>query len=128
MQESDDPEGRMTIFVFGSNLAGRHGAGSALEALRRHGAEPGVGFGRTGQAYAIPTKGHRLERLSLYVISGYVDAFIRYAVAHPELTFDVVEIGCGLAGYKPTQIAPLFLACPRNVILSSRFRQVLDND
>jgi len=102
------------IFVFGSNLAGRHGRGAAEFALKRHGAIYGQGIGRQGDSYAIPTKGHQLEVLSLDVIKGYVDEFLDYAQAHPELLFKVTAIGTGLAGYKHYQIAPMFKDAPDN--------------
>lgn len=98
------------IFVFGSNLAGRHGRGSALEARRHWGAVYGVGRGRTGRAYAIPTKGYAMEVLPLHEIQGYVDEFIQYVEKHSSnlYYFKVVKIGCGLAGYKESDIIPMF--------------------
>lgn len=106
-----------TIFVFASNLAGRHGAGSALEARRFYGAQLGVGEGRTGNAYAIPTKDANLKSLPLKEIERAVDDFKKYAAVYPNLRFRVVKIGCGLAGYEEKQIAPMFLNCPANVFL-----------
>lgn len=102
------------IFVFGSNLAGRHGAGAAKCAHEQHGAQYGVGVGRTGSAYAIPTKDAMLKTLPLTDIGGYVGDFIRYTEMHPELTFKVTRVGCGLAGYQDEQIAPMFVSAPGN--------------
>jgi hypothetical protein len=119
---------RPTIFVFGSNLAGRHGAGSALHAWHFHGAEYGVGKGRTGGAYAIPTKDRNFRVLPLSTIALEVISFLEYAHQHPELTFHVVPIGCGLAGYKPTQIAPFFANAPGNCELPEDFLQELKRD
>ena len=93
------------IFVFGSNLAGFHGGGAARIAYEQFGAEWGVGVGRTGQCYAIPTMQGGVE-----TIRPYVNEFIRYAEQHPELTFLVTRIGCGIAGFTDEQIAPLFAA------------------
>ena len=107
--------------MFGSNLAGIHGAGAVL-AARQHGAIYGVGFGRQGDSYAIPTKDRQLRPLSLTEISAYVARFIQYAEAHPELTFNVTRIGCGLAGYKDNQIAPLFVGAPNNCHLPEGWR------
>lgn len=112
------------IFVFGSNRAGRHGKGAALAARREWGAEYGVGEGRTGDAYAIPTKGYYLERLSLRDIQKHVDNFIDYAWKHPELTFFVTRIGCGLAGYKDHEIAPMFLGVPENCKLPKEWNEI----
>lgn len=102
------------VFVFGSNLAGRHGKGAALAARRLWGAEYGVGVGPTGNAYAIPTKDERLRPLHIDVIAGYVDAFKTYARAHPQVFFRVTRVGCGLAGYKDSDIAPMFKDAPAN--------------
>lgn len=116
------------IFVFGSNLAGRHGKGSAQEALLNHGAEYGVGWGRQGNSYAIPTKGYApapgkpMPILPLPMIEYFVRGFIAHALANPSDTFTVVAIGCGLAGYKPTDIAPMFNGAPGNVKLPYEFQ------
>lgn len=92
------------IFVFGSNEAGRHGAGAA-----KWGAKYGQGEGLQGLTYAIPTKDHNIRTLPLEKIDIYVARFFSFALAHSGLTFLVTPIGCGLAGYKPEDIAPLFL-------------------
>jgi hypothetical protein len=109
------------VFVFGSNLAGRHGAGSAKTARAVYGAQYGVGVGPTGSSYAIPTKDAHLKVLPLDQIAGHVKAFIEYARLHEELSFDVVAIGCGLAGFRPKQIAPMFEGAPDNVHLPEEF-------
>lgn len=110
------------VFVFGSNLAGRHGRGSAAHARRYYGAQYGVGRGPTGKSYAIPTKDANLQTLSLAVIAEHVAEFVDYAAAHSSTRFRVVAIGCGLAGYKPEQIAPMFAGVTSNVILPHEFR------
>ena len=102
------------IFVFGSNLAGRHEAGAALHALREYGAIAYEGSGRMGHSYAIPTKDRRLNPLPLPSIGFFVLGFIEYAEAHPELQFLVTRIGCGLAGYKDEDMAPMFADAPSN--------------
>jgi|GEM_PF-1410731 len=114
------------VFVFGSNLAGRHGAGAALFAKRHRGAIYGQGVGRQGNSYAIPTKDARLRTLPLSTIAfPYVWAFLEYARMHPRTTFQLTPIGCGLAGYKPEQIAPMFKDAPPNVILPAEFTAAL---
>jgi hypothetical protein len=105
------------IFVFGSNLAGRHGKGAAKDAVREWGAQYSVGIGRTGEAYAIPTKDRNLNTLPLKEINLYVDDFLHYAKSHPDLEFFVTRIGCGLAGYTEEQIKPMFMNSPLNCIL-----------
>jgi hypothetical protein len=96
------------IFVFGSNLAGRHGKGSAKRARIKYGAKYGIGKGRTGRAYAIPTKDKNFKPLPLSRIQYYVSKFFHYAYNHPEYRYKVVKIGCGLAGYSEKQIKPMF--------------------
>ena len=91
------------IFVFGSNLAGMHGGGAARTARLYFGAVLGNGDGPQGQSYAIPTMQGGVE-----TIQPYVDKFVSYAKAHPEQTFLVTPIGCGIAGFTPDDIAPLF--------------------
>ncbi len=91
------------IFVFGSNLAGAHGGGAARLAYERFGAVMGQGVGLQGQSYAIPTM-----QGGPNTIRPYVEEFIAFAKEHPELTFLVTRIGCGIAGFTPTEIAPLF--------------------
>ena len=105
------------VFVFGSNRAGRHGAGAALYARKHHGATIGVGEGLQGNSYGIPTKDKNLLTLSLDDIAGHVRKFIAFAREHPELEFDVTRVGCGLAGYTDARIAPLFYNIPANCVL-----------
>lgn len=111
------------IFVFGSNLAGRHGKGAALDALRHHGAKYGQGQGLQGNSYAIPTKDDTLRPLTLAKIEGHVGKFIQFAYEHTEMTFNLTRIGCGLAGYKDEKIGPMFSTAPKNVILPKEWEQ-----
>ena len=90
-------------FVFGSNLSGLHGGGAANYAFRHFGAVMGCSVGFRGQSYAIPTMQGGVE-----TIKPYVDEFIAFAREHPELFFYVTRIGCGIAGFKDKEIAPLF--------------------
>ena len=113
------------VFVFGSNLAGRHGKGAALWARHRRGAIYRRGVGPQENAYAIPTKNRELKVLPLDAIRSYVAAFLDYARRRADLRFEVTPIGCGLAGYRPHQIAPMFAGAPPNVILPDAFRAVL---
>jgi hypothetical protein len=113
------------IFVFGSNLAGRHGKGAALFAKEHHGAIYGKGWGRQGNSYGIPTKGYKLEVLPLTEIEKYVTIFLQYANDHRELIFKLTPIGCGLAGYLPEEIAPFFKGAPENVHLPKEFQEVI---
>jgi hypothetical protein len=112
----------MDIFVFGSNLAGRHGKGAALFAKQNHGAIYGVGWGIQGNSYGIPTKDGELRTMPLSAIEGGVQRFIDFAVRHPSWTFNVTRIGCGLAGYTDAQIAPMFRYAPINCNLPQGWR------
>lgn len=109
------------VFVFGSNLAGRHGKGAAKTALK-WGAAYGTGTGRQGKTYAIPTKDHEIKTLDLWRIKFHVMDFLCYAMRHPELQFLVTPIGCGLAGYRPSQIKNFFDNAPPNVVLPPEFK------
>ena len=112
----------MNIFVFGSNLAGRHGKGAALFARYNHGAIYGRGVGLQGQSYAIPTKDEHLRTLPLHVIEPYVSDFLAFAKEHSWMKFNVTRIGCGLAGYTDHQIAPMFKGAPTNCVLPEGWR------
>lgn len=111
------------IFVFGSNLAGRHGAGAARHAVERHGAVTGVGHGITGSSYAIPTKNGALRPLSLGNISVYVKRFLKYAADNEDLNFIITPVGTGLAGYKISDIGPMFTELPANCTLSNTWKK-----
>jgi hypothetical protein len=110
------------VFVFGSNLAGAHGGGAAAAAHMFFGAVWGQGVGLQGQSYAIPTMQGGVE-----TIKPYVDDFIRFALEHPEKRFLVTPIGCGIAGFTPEEIAPLFhgVVNLENVSLPESFWKVL---
>lgn len=110
------------IWVFGSNLAGRHGAGAAEVARLQFGAEYGVGHGPTGRAYGIPTKSGNLKVLSYQQIQKSVEEFLSYARSHPEMRFFVTRIGCELAGFKDAQIGPLFAKAPLNCSLPKEWK------
>lgn len=107
---------RVPVFVFGSNLAGRHGKGAALWARQHRGAIYGQGHGIQGDSYAIPTKGWKLETLPLWMIEGFVDEFLVFTRKYWMRQFQLTPIGCGLAGYSREQIEPMFAAAPANVL------------
>ena len=106
------------VFVFGSNLAGMHGGGAAWVAFQKFGAVMGCGVGLRGQSYAIPTMQGGVE-----TIKPYVDEFIAFAKSRPDLFFYVTRIGCGIAGFRDREIAPLFTAAREvvNVCLPKSF-------
>lgn len=114
-----------SIFVFGSNEAGRHGAGAALFAKENHGAVYGQGFGLQGSSFAIPTKGKKLEVLSLEQIQSYINMFLDFASTHTDLCFLVTPIGTGLAGYNREDIMRLFRKAnfnvPSNVVFTKEW-------
>ncbi|MCQ2145971.1 MAG: hypothetical protein MJZ16_00475 [Bacteroidales bacterium] len=111
------------IFVFGSNLQGMHMGGAAAFAAEHFGAIMGQGVGLQGQSYAIPTMQGGVD-----TIKPYVDEFLKFAEAHQEMKFYVTAIGCGIAGFTPRQIAPLFVDAIRlqNVYLPDEFWGVIN--
>ena len=120
----------MDIFVFGSNKLGIHGAGAAKHARFNYGAVLGIGIGRTGNAYAIPTKlvptGEK-RQMKLEDIQVSVNEFITYAEANPTLRFIVTRVGCGLAGYKMEEIAPMFLKAPSNCVFEQDWMEYMSD-
>lgn len=117
-----------SIFVFGSNTAGRHGAGAARTALSRFGAIYGQGFGLQGSSYAIPTKDQVLRVLPLNIIENYVNEFKNFAQNNNQLEFNVTRIGTGLAGYTDKDIAPLFINSPKNCIFDIGWEEYLGKE
>lgn len=117
------PQGH--IFVFGSNLMGVHGRGAARTARTVYGATLGIGSGRTGRAYAIPTKDRKLQPLPLNDIERHVLRFIAFAADHSDTAFYVTPIGTGLAGYTHAEIAPLFKSAPDNCYFIEDWRPYL---
>lgn len=129
---TNQPESRVTpnnisrlaaneVFVFGSNEKGLHYGGAAKTAYERFGAVMGEGVGLHGMSYAIPSMG------GLTIMGEHVKDFCDFAKAHPEKHFFVTEIGCGIAGYNPSDVAPLFEDCLdlENVSLPSSFWECL---
>lgn len=110
------------VFVFGSNLVGFHGGGAARAAMNLFGAVWGQGVGLQGQSYAIPTMQGGVE-----TIKPYVDEFVRFADSRPDLYFYVTRIGCGIAGFRDEDIAPLFkdALSLANVALPKTFYDIL---
>lgn len=114
------------VFVFGSNLAGIHGAGAAKQAIR-YGAKYGHGIGQYGNTYAIPTKDYDIKTLPLESIKAYVDRFKRITLAHPDVKFFVTRVGCGLAGYSDREIAPMFKGCSSNCSFPQQWAPFLED-
>lgn len=112
------------VFVFGSNLKGMHGGGAAYAAYKKFGAIMGQGVGLQGQSYAIPTMQGGVE-----TIKPYVDEFVEFARQHKELFFYVTRIGCGIAGFKDEEIAPLFAKAVYvgNICLPMSFASLLND-
>jgi len=110
------------VFVFGSNLMGQHGGGAAFYAMRHFGAIWGQGVGLQGQSYGIPTMQGGVE-----TIVPYVEEFIAFAATRPDLTFLVTRIGCGIAGFRDEEIAPLFKEAleAENIVLPKSFVTLL---
>lgn len=107
MQLDDD-----MIFVFGSNELGIHGGGAAKVAREQYGAILHQGFGLQGQSWGIPTchlpVGQPGWELPFDTVAYYVRCFVEDAKRRSTQKFKITRIGCGLAGWKDEQIAPLF--------------------
>lgn len=116
---------RNEIFVFGSDLDGNHIRGAALQAFQKFGAQQGQGDGLQGKSYAIPTMMNSIE-----AIIPYINKFIKFANNKPCDKFLVTKIGCGLAGFSPTQIAPLFVKAidVPNIYLPRQFWEIIFED
>ena len=108
------------VFVFGSNAPGAHGGGAARFALDRFGAVWGQSEGLQGQSYGIDTMS------GLEVFKDQAARFVEFAQQHPELRFLVTEVGCGIAGYQPGEVARFFRGVPGNVVLPEAFARVLE--
>lgn len=117
-----------TVFVFGSNLAGQHDSGAARVAAQHFEAVTGVGRGWAGQTFAIPTLNEHLQQMPLSQIEHYVDDFKIYAKNHPKIKYFLTALGCGIAGYKVSEIAPLFKGIHSNVIFPESFRPYIEED
>lgn len=117
------------IFVFGSNLAGRHIKGTALRAYQEHGAIYGEGMGLQGNSYAIPVRDEEFAALPLIKIQKYINQFIRFAELNPNLEFEVSRLGCGetAIGYEDEDIAPMMTNAPMNCILPVGWRSINQN-
>ena len=112
------------LFVFGSNESGIHGAGAAKAAMSK-GAIYGHSYGQAGDTWAIPTKDRDIKTMPLERIQKYVTGFLAYADGHPNLNFQVTRIGCGLAGYKDKDIAPMFVGAPKNCTFDEKWKPFL---
>ncbi|ESK56596.1 A1S_2505 family phage non-structural protein [Acinetobacter tjernbergiae] len=117
-----------TVFVFGSNLAGIHDSGAARVAAQHFAAVKGVGRGWAGQSFAIPTLNEHIQQMPLSQIEHYVDDFKVYAKHHPKMKYFLTALGCGIAGYKVSEIAPLFKGIHPNVIFPESFRPYIEAD
>jgi hypothetical protein len=116
------------IFVFGSNIAGIHGAGAAKVAKEKFKAKVGHGFGWVSKsAFAIPTKDDKIKSLTIALISKHVEWFKEIVAKHPDEIFWVTRVGCGLAGYTDDDIAPLFVGSPSNCNFAIEWKPYLEN-
>jgi len=114
------------VFVFGSNMAGTHAGGAAKIALQHFGATRGVGRGWAGQSFAIPTMNEHLQQMPLSQIEYYIDDFKIYVKNHAQTIFFITAVGCGVAGYKVEEIAPMFKGIAHNVIFPESFRPFVE--
>lgn len=120
------PFGATDIFVFGSNLSGIHGAGAARAAFETYGAVWGQGTGLHGRSYALPTKDEHIITLGVKDVARHVDEFKAFAAANPAMRFFMTRVGCGLAGYRDDEIAPMFVGSSTNISFPETWKAYLD--
>lgn len=108
------------VFVFGSNAGGLHGGGAARLAYDKFGAVWGQGHGLQGQSYAVDSMS------GLGELAAEAGRFVEFAASRPDLRFLMTEVGCGIAGYAPAEVAPMFAGAGENVVLPESFRAVLE--
>lgn len=118
--------GAEPIYVFGTDIAGRHAQESAATAVRLYGAEAGKGAGASGSSYAIPYRNSEQMLLPLTVIRNYLDDLFKHAAALPGSLFHVARFGCEPGAYKDAELADLFRRAPGNVILPGLWARLLD--
>lgn len=116
------------VFVFGSNMAGKHLAGAAHTAYKKYGARWGKGMGHYGDSYALPTLNANLMRLPLDELRIVISAFIVYAMNHPDLEFKVTRVGCGIAAYDDSVVASMFNEAPSNCSFDLSWQSFLGSD
>ena len=121
-----EPTNQAAVFVFGSNLAARHGGGAAKLAADKYGASAKVSEGISGKSYAIPTKDAKITTLPLETIKAAVVTFIAHAQANPEVDFFMTRIGCVLAGYSNAEIAPMFIGAPSNIDFPQEWKEFIE--
>lgn len=117
-----------TVFVFGSNMAGQHTHGAARIAAQHFGAVKGVGRGWAGQSFAIPTLNEHQQQMPLSQIAHYIHDFKIYAQNHSKMTYFLTALGCGIAGYKVSEIAPLFRGMSSNIIFPESFKPYIEEN
>lgn len=117
------------VFVFGSNEQGKHGAGAARYAADNHGAIRGQGFGPQGNSFGLPTCAQPVGQSGWEIpfdkFKDYVRLFICYAMLHPELEFQVTQVGCGFVGKTAEDVAPLFAQAPTNCLFDDAWKPYL---
>lgn len=112
------------VFVYGANMAGKHGASGAKHALQYHDAKWGA-TGLCGNSYGINTKDAKIKTLSLEKIQWYIGIFLRYAESAKDKKFFITKIGTGLASYRDEDIAPMFKDAPENCVLAESWKQII---
>jgi hypothetical protein len=113
------------VFVFGSNLAGRHGAGAAKYAMDYLSAQYGTGLGLTGHAYALPTKDYDINTLPIRAVEYFIRGFMKVAASTNKKYF-VTALGTGLAGFTHADIAPIFKGAPTNCVFPIEWKEYLE--
>jgi len=121
------PNNKQTVFVFGSNEAGMHGAGAAKTAREKYGAKMGISYGHVGRSFAIPTKDEYLRVLDPYIIKHYVHGFLAYAYGKHRLKFYITAVGTGLSGIPHETMARMFEGASENCFFDEVWKPYLGN-
>jgi hypothetical protein len=124
-KDGSQPTNPDAIFVFGSNLRGVHGAGAAAAARKNYGALYGIGSGLVRKSYAIPTKDYEIKSMPLEKIKPYVESFVEFTKNNPDMFFFVTRVGCGLAGNKDEDMAPMFSGCGDNCSFAENWKEYI---
>jgi len=131
--EGDVTPSENTIFVFGSNPEGRHGAGAAKVARNKFGAIYGQGEGLQGSSYALPTKDLRIKEnsgfrsISIDDITSNISKMYEVAKQNPTKEFKVAFRNTdekSLNGYTGLEMIEMFNNAgkiPSNIIFSKEW-------
>ena len=104
------------VIIVGTNLLGRHAGGAARQAAEQFGLVEGVAEGLSGSTYAFPTLDENFQQVSNTQLKASRLKLYKTAEAHPELTFLLTKVGCGIASFDESKMKGLFRNAPANIV------------